>query len=196
MKIEKILDGLYRSSACSDTHLYLSQGERGVSTAVDQYKLSDLELCRFHICTEDESISCMAYNSDMLALIIFNCAWNKNKYEVQSRIEVRSTTGKLEKLWSIPMKFSGGTLAHNSIASLKILGWLVTDTGDECRRLIHISTDGTIQSTLDYKYAHGYPIDTALLGTDSLAVKTLHYCWSGEVKNRTAVNLHKLYLHE
>ncbi|CAF0849424.1 unnamed protein product, partial [Didymodactylos carnosus] len=189
MKIEKILDGRYRSGACSETHLYLSQGQR-VSTALDQYKLADLELCRFHICKKDESISRMAYNLDMLALIIFNCGCNENNYEVQSRIEVRSTAKRLEKLWSIPMKFSGGTLAYDSIASLKIMGWLVTDTGDTCRRLIHISTDGTIQSTLDYEYAHGYPIDTALLGTDSLAVKTLHYCWSDDEYQSVTVALY------
>jgi hypothetical protein len=195
MKIEKILDGYYRSGACSDTHLYLSNNEPNTSN-VYQYKLSNLELCRYRICTEDESISFMAYNSDMLAFLIFDLSWKDNHSKVQPRFEVRSTTRKLEKLWSILMEFGGGTLAYESITSLNVHGWLVIDTGDCARRLIHISTDGKIQSIMNYDYTHGYPINAALLGTDSLAVKTLHYCWSGEVKNRTAINLHKLYLDE
>ncbi len=97
MKIEKILDGDYHSSACSDTHLYLSNNEQNTSN-VNQYKLSNLELCRYRICTEDESISFMAYNSDMLALIIFDHSWKDNHLKVQPRFEVRSTTRKLEKL--------------------------------------------------------------------------------------------------
>jgi hypothetical protein len=121
MKIEKILDGDYRSSACSDKHLYLSNNEQNTSN-VNQYKLSNLELCRYRICTEDESINFMAYNSDMLALLIFDHSWKDNHSKVQPRFEVRLTTRKLEKLWSILMEFGGGTLGYHSIPSLNVHG--------------------------------------------------------------------------
>jgi len=92
------------------------------------------------------------------------------------------------------MELGGGTLGYESITSLNVYGWLVTDAGD--RWLTHILTEGNIQSTLIYDYDHRYPIDAVLLGRDSLAVKTLHSCWPGEVKNRIAINLHKLYLRD
>ena len=190
MTIEKILDEQFKKSACSDTHLYLLKEEQEASTLY-QYTLANLELRRFSIFIEDESIRSMSCNSDMLALIIFHRTWTKIPLEVASRLEVRSTAGKLEKVWSIPMEFGGGTFAHNSLISINTHGWLVTDAAD--RRLTHISTDGKIQSILIYN--HGRPIQTALLGTDSLIVKTENN-HIFEVAPKTIINLHKLYWRE
>ncbi|CAF1263048.1 unnamed protein product [Adineta steineri] len=186
MRVEKIIAGEFCKTACSNMHLYLLKKEQG-PCVLYQYKLTNFELSRFLVCAKNESIHSMACNSDMLGLIVFRRVPGVNSFKFRARFEVRSTAGKLDILWSIPMEFGSGIFAYNSISSLNINGWLVTDTAD--RRLTHISTNGTIQSTLIYKY--GYPIKTALLGTDSIVVKSEndhHF----QCRRETIINLHKL----
>jgi len=120
-------------------------------------------------CSKDEVITGMSYTSKTCALMI------KNKVDKSVRIELRSSE-TLNRIWSLPLDIVVNQNVLFRCCLTKGNEWLVIDR--ETKRLLHITKDGQLKTTLPY---NEIPYRATMFTSNMLAVSTT-----------TGINLHKV----
>jgi hypothetical protein len=120
-------------------------------------------------CRRDEQIDDIVYGDSTLALMI------TNKLERSVRMELR-LAGTLERLWSFRFDINYDPKTPFHCCSIRSNEWLMTDYQNE--RLIHITKDGELKTTIKY---NAVPYHVALFGSNMLAIS-----------RKNGINFHKL----
>jgi hypothetical protein len=164
--------GKWLACTCSDTFLFLSTYVWGSSIV----KLSLLpSIALVHewksptTCLKDECIGDIAYHNETLLFSIIN------KIEKSVRVELRSSE-TLDRSWSLRLDVVYNENIRFRCSPFDGNGWLVPDYGG--KRLLHITKDGKMKTTLPYNPA---PYCVCLFRQDTLVVRT-----------ETGINFHKI----
>lgn len=175
--IERIRRERWMSCTCSDTSLFLSTRVHG-SSVVEMNLLPRKTIVREwkspQSCAPNEDITCIGYNKETLALLIRNDLHKTMKMDLKSSVTFNC-------FWSLPLDTGYSSNKTLRFCSLIDDEWLIAD--HERSRLIHISKDGRVKTTVMYDEI---PWFVNLFGSNILAVSIKkHRLNFHEIKNQT-----------
>ena len=171
VRVQKLPRLSWWSCTCSDRHLYLTTKEW--ASEIHQFTFwPSIQLVKRYqspqTCKEDETIHCLTYHKDTLALMICN------RVRKSKSIELRASN-TFDRLWSLALDIEYDArpircclLNHDE--------WLVVDWNTS--NLFHVSTDGQLKRKSDY---HPSPSCATMFSPTMLVLSTAD-----------GINLHKI----